>query len=194
MKSGKFVLRIAPAMHHRLSRQARERGVSLNQICKELIESALEKGPDSFQPPSFLAPILKSLRDSFKEKLLGVLLFGSQVSGRASALSDWDLLIVLDLSIPLHRSLYSWWDESIRPEGDRVVNPHFSHLPPSPAEAGTLWLEVAVNSRILWEKGMLMTSGLEGIKHFIASGAARRYWSHGQPYWVKQDEEPGTRP
>lgn len=186
--SGRFVLRIPAPLHRRLSREAERRGLSLNELCNLLIESNLEGRKNDEEKFSFLNPIVKQLTNHFKD-LLGVVVFGSQVTGKATQSSDLDLLIVLPSNLPITRSLYRWWDEEIPSVGPITVNPHFVHLPPSPDGAGSLWLEVATAHEILWERNGAVGDVIKKLLEIIALDRVRRYWSNGQPYWVKSHEE-----
>ncbi|HEX5037370.1 MAG TPA: toxin-antitoxin system HicB family antitoxin [bacterium] len=186
--SGRFILRVPNALHGRLAREAGSRRISLNRLCTGLLQAGLERKNEPSRRFDSLSPVVKSLKKRFGKDLLGVLVFGSQVTGRATAASDVDLLIVLHDRIPLTRSLYRWWDESVdsvRLPEEPVVNPQFVHLPETPEEAGGLWLEIASASEILWDGGARLARTLEGLRDLIARDRFRRYWSNGAPYWVK---------
>lgn len=191
--SGKFVLRISPQLHRQLAREASRLGISLNQLCSNL----LEKNPNleglKRERFNFLDPILHETKQRFGKDLVGVAVFGSQVTGQATTGSDLDLLIVLALTVPIYRPLYSWWDEKITAPGATIVNPHFVHLPPTPEEAGSLWLEVAIAHEVLWQRENQLGRVITKILDRIASDRLRRYWSNGQPYWVRTDEEQRPR-
>lgn len=185
--SGRFVLRLAPGLHRQLSSEALRRGNSLNKLCTELIRQGLEGGRPQAEVQSFLSPLVERLKGHFGHHLEGIALFGSQVSGGATRLSDWDLLIVL--SLPLTRFLYRWWDESHLSPPGKVVNPQFVHLPSHPAEAGSLWFEVASASEILWERKGRLGKFLDKIRKRIEEDKIRRYWLSGQPYWIHNQSE-----
>lgn len=188
-RSGKFVLRLEPKFHRLLSQEAKRRRASLNSLCISLLQRGLEKGESTDERFEFLKPVLDQIKSHFGKDLQGVFIFGSQVTGQATESSDLDLLIVLEKLIPLARSLYRWWDEKVSLSGTIVVNPQFVHLPLSVEEAGSLWLEVATASQMIWEKDRVITDFLELLREFIASDRVRRHWSQGQPYWVRQSEE-----
>ncbi|MBI2083255.1 MAG: toxin-antitoxin system HicB family antitoxin [Deltaproteobacteria bacterium] len=187
--SGKFVLRIEPKFHRLLSQEAKRNKTSLNNLCASLLKKGLEKGEPVAEKFAFLKPTVDQLKDHFGKNLLGVLVFGSQVTGEATESSDWDLLIILSNEIALTRSLYRWWDEEATLLGTIIVNPQFVHLPASLEEAGGLWFETACASHVMWEQGRVITDCLDQLREFIASDRVRRYWSQGQPYWVRQNEE-----
>ncbi len=189
--SGKFILRSPAELHQRLVQEAYQKGMSLNQICLHFLSEGLDRLKNKEKSFDKYLWILKPLRKYFKEQLLGVILFGSQVTGEATPASDVDFLIVLSPSSPLSRASYRWWDQHIgesRHEG-KILNPQFVHLPASPRKAGGLWFEVALAYSILWEKGKRISSSLKGIKKIIYNGEIRRFVSHGQPYWVWRNDE-----
>lgn len=188
--SGKFVLRIPPDLHKKLTYLAKKNGVSLNILCMRLIKSGLQKREDFIQAFPSLEPTMECLRSHFKEEIEGLLLFGSQITGKATEGSDVDLAIVLSQNISLNRSLYRWWDETFPDE--KIINPHFIHLPSSPLEASSLWLEIASASHLLWERGNKIHLFLKRVQSSIQQNESRRYWSHGTPYWIKSDEESRT--
>ncbi|MBI4373525.1 MAG: nucleotidyltransferase domain-containing protein [Deltaproteobacteria bacterium] len=191
--SGKFVLRIEPKFHRLLSQESERRKTSLNTLCIDLLKRGFKKGDTEDERFGFLKPIIRQVEDHFGSELEGILIFGSQVTGQATESSDLDLLIVLKSSLPLTRSLYRWWDEKVSLSGTIVVNPQFAHIPLSMEEAGSLWLEVATASQMIWERDLVVTDFLELLREFIASDRVRRNWSQGQPYWVRQDEEQRLR-
>lgn len=184
-----MLLRLDPALHRRLALRAQERRVSVNRLCADLLERGL--GHREVRPwwEDQAKGVVDLLRRHFGGALLGVAVFGSQVQGSASEGSDVDFLIVLDRRTSLQRSLYAWWDGAVRWEGPAEASPQFVHLPKDPAEAGGIWLEAAVASEILWERGRAFSSMLVRLRGEIKSGAVRRFWSNGQPYWVRGEDE-----
>jgi predicted nucleotidyltransferase len=193
--SGRFLLRVKPSTHGHLAQEAKRRGISLNRLCAEALQRGLETHPTESSHFDFLSPVVSLLRAHFGKNLVAVLVFGSRVTGKATATSDLDLLVVLEDGVPLTRSLYSWWDESVDSLGraseridlpaNPLVNPQFVHLPENPEEAGGLWLEVATASEVLWEGRGRITKALDGLRNLIAQDRFRRYWSNGIPYWVR---------
>ncbi len=189
--SGKFVLRLPAELHKRLNAEAKKQGQSLNNICLKFLSQGLDPKKENKGSGQKYRGILKMLKQHFKAQLLGILIFGSQISGEATASSDVDFLIILSSSIPLTRSLYSWWDKKIggiaHPKEE--LNSQFVHLPTSPLQAGGLWFEVALAHEILWERGSCISSFLKGLKGMISEGEVRRFTSHGQPFWVWRENE-----
>lgn len=187
--SGRLLLRIDGGLHRELFEAARARRMSVNALCGRLIEQGLHlrETPPWWQGDADRIATL--VRKKFGRHAHGVLLFGSRVEGTATDESDIDVLIVVGDAVPLRRDLYRWWDESVQPHVDRRVNPQFAHLPALRDEVGGLWYEVAMTSRVVWERGRKLSSVLSRIKDDIANDLVRRYWSHGQPYWVRRDDE-----
>ena len=183
--SGKFVLRLDVKTNERLVSEAERRRTSLNRLCRDILVHGLERNDVEEDPFRFLIPTILLLKGHFKKNLLGVAVFGSRVTGKATENSDFDVLVILADTVPLVRSLYRWWDESLEMFEGKVVNPHFVHLPASPEEAGGLWLEVAVASKILWEEKGLVTSFIDKLLLQMSSDKIRRHWSNGMPYWEK---------
>lgn len=120
---------------------------------------------------------------------MGVVLFGSQATGEATASSDIDLLIVLDKKIALVRSLYRWWDSNIEWNGNKELNPHFVNYPEKAEEAGGMWLEIAQYGQIIYQKNKMIDNVFKELKDMIAQGMVRQHSSNGHPYWVWRKNE-----
>jgi predicted nucleotidyltransferase len=202
--SGNFVLRISPQLHRNLRDTAARRGLSLNALCSEILGAAVDgsagptAGGRSGRGGGPMAQVVERCREVFADQLLGVVHFGSTARKQAFPDSDVDLLLVMDTSVPLRRALYAQWSDEVEPLTarlfEREVSPHFSHMPSSPAGAGGLWLEVAIDGRVLWEREDVVSNALRGILTHLAEGGATRRIQHGHPYWVrdrgKSAEEP----
>ena len=182
--SGKFVLRVPKGTHQTLAKEAEKRSLSLNSLCLQLLDLGFKAKENTAHP---YPHIIKNLQKKFGENLLGILLFGSQVTGNSTANSDVDFLIVLSDEIPLTRSLYSWWDETVSQTG-KTLNPQFVHLPQIPSEAGGLWFEISLAHQLLWEKRNHVSKFLEQLQGLMAADRVRRYWSNGHPYWVWRNQ------
>ncbi len=169
--SGKFVLRIPEALHQTLSLDALAKGCSLN----ELIQAKLSER-------SWLSDeIIGKMVEAFDP--LAIIQFGSSVRGEQTRDSDIDLLIVLDKSVAIERRLYDRWDQFLGPM--RKYSPQFVHPPDFEGSIGGLWLEVALEGQILFERDALVRRSLARIKDLIASGHYIRRWTHGQSYWTE---------
>ena len=121
--------------------------------------------------------------------LLGVLLFGSTARGETRDSSDVDLMIVVDAQLPLTRSLYAGWDQSLDKTGSSRLSPHFVHLPGSAEEAGSLWLEAAVDGIVLFDREGAIARLLRAIRRSMAEGKVQRKSAYGHPYWVRRGKE-----
>lgn len=168
--SGRFVLRIPPPLHQQLSQQARARGLSLNALCTQLLESSLPT------PPPEVARV-RSLFDS--QGLLGVVLFGSQARGTAHENSDTDLFLIFEPGTRIDRALYRQWQ-------DDAVSIHASALLSADEAPTSLWLEVAWEGRLLWARDARMTQCLARLRALIATGHYTRKSAHGQGYWIQK--------
>ncbi len=194
MNSGKFVVRIDPALHGKLQEISRTQGISLNQLCRlRLAQNTPLVDPSkvqSFDLPSALQNAILALNIPIE----GLVLFGSQVRGDATDFSDTDLLIVLQAGAEITRDLYAVWDERMQSQSDAIdalkLVPHFAALPASVSEAGSLWLEVSLNGTVLWEKSRgRVKRFLFTLREAIAEGQFQRKSSHGHPYWVRGTHE-----
>ena len=175
--SGKFVLRLPSDLHKTIKDRAFQEGVSLNDICLQFIEAGLL----SFSPVSRLhQQVQENAKRLYGDRFIGLLLFGSQARGEAHDKSDIDLLLVLDNSIPVCRELYKDWT-GIMPEN---VSIHFAHLPQDVSLAGSLWLECALDARIIDDPRNEIARHLTKLRQFITSGKVIRKLTHGQGYWV----------
>lgn len=173
--SGRFVLRIDPALHGRLRAEAAGQGLSLNELCgQRLAQPGVgAAGPVVARAAALLGPAV-----------LAVLAFGSWARGFAGSESDVDILVVAARSVRLTRALYARWDElPLRLEGRRV-EPHFVHLPEGAKRPSGLWCEVAVDGLVLYDRDLETARYLAWVRSLIASGEVRRALAHGQPYWV----------
>lgn len=169
--SGKFVIRMNPQMHAQLKKEAYNQNISLNEMVNLKL---LKANPDRY----------KSIKKEFKDSLIGIVLFGSTVRGDFRSSSDIDLLIVLDNSQPIQRSLYSRWDEKIEPELGSKYSPQFSHLTDL-NNISSLWLEVGLEGEIIFDPSKKIRRTISQIKNKIASGQYIRKVTHGHPYWIR---------
>ena len=177
--SGKFVLRIPQQLHRELKTSADQHGVSLNTW----ILNQLENSSDTSD--SDLLNLLPLLAKHFLDEMMGVVLFGSYVRGESRATSDIDVLIVLKSSSLIDRSLYRVWESKIADKVSRKLEPQFVSLPTGSAMASSLWLEVALEGHILYDKEDAVRKYLKHLREQIASGDYQRKTSHGHPYWIQ---------
>lgn len=185
--SGKFVLRVGPELHARLCQEARTRNLSLNEYCVRMLRGEIVDA--RFVSLGLDQEFLESLIDAFPARPIAVVLFGSVARGEDTAASDIDLLIVFDRGVPITRSLYRGFDETVDISHFRYpANPHMVSLPESPGDCGSLWFEVALDGVVLWEDGSKVSRFLRSVRQFTSGGGITRKTAYGHPYWVKQRE------
>ena len=184
--SGRFVIRLPVKLHAALRHKADAENLSLNQLCLRALAGYLDpRWPEVPAPQE--SSWLQAARRVLGKNLLGAVLFGSEARGEARADSDLDLLLVAGPNVPLSRHLYSLWDEQ---PNDERHSPHFVHLPATPAEAGSIWLEAAVDGVVLHDPEGRIGRFLGQVRRAIASGRLRRKTAYGHPYWVKSEGGP----
>ncbi|NJL29290.1 MAG: nucleotidyltransferase domain-containing protein [Thermoanaerobaculia bacterium] len=133
------------------------------------------------------APIAEAIDRAaalFGDSFHGIVLYGSSARGEMREGSDIDLLIVLDPTIPLNRSLYRVWDERPSAWRGRRVEVHFAHLPPAGARLSGFWAEIARDGIVLHECGAAISDRLSELRRELRSGRLERRTSHGQPCWL----------
>ena len=116
----------------------------------------------------------------------GLVLFGSMARGQQTASSDIDLLIVLNRSTILDRDVYSRW--KLGRFAGREIAPLFVHLPADGERVGGLWLEVALDGVVLFDRDLRVTRFLSRVRNLVAGGRVRRMITHGHPYWVYSED------
>jgi len=177
--SGRFVLRLPPALHASLRARARSAGLSLNEYCVRCLSAA----GSGLGHEASAGAVIEAAARAAGEGLLAVVVYGSWARGEARTTSDVDVLIVVDQQTALTRQLYREWDEMPPRWQDRPVDPHFVHPPPDRVEGGA-WAEAAIDGIVLFERGDVVSTGLARIRRTIAEGGLTRRHSHGQPYWT----------
>ena len=182
-------MRIPPELHAELKRRASRKGYSLNKYCLAALQNAVDQRSDSLgaarESEDYWIRLAEKL---LGDALLGVVLFGSSARGENRDDSDIDLLIVVEQQISLTRNLYCKWDEEGTDPDD--VNPHFVHVPAKMEEAGSLWLETAIDGIVLYEKGRSLSRILARIRRAISEGHYQRKEVYGQPYWTRSKPYP----
>lgn len=177
--SGRFVLRMDPDLHASLREAAGRAGTSLNEYCiRRLSEPEREW-------PSEVGAVVDRAEGIVGEALLGVVVFGSWARQQATASSDVDVLVVMDVGFEITRGVYRKWDASPLVWDGRPVEPHFVHLPDVGNRVSGMWAEVAVDGVVLFENGFVVSEKLVAIRRKILSGKMVQRRSHGQPYWVE---------
>lgn len=118
----------------------------------------------------------------FHSDILGLILYGSQVRGDATEISDIDVLVVLDSAIKINRALYSELD--YLEELDPRVCIMLTHLPNEESKLGSLWLEVSQCCEVLMDPTKAIKKVITRSKKLIQDEKVVRKKSHGQGYWV----------
>jgi len=181
--SGRFLLRIDPGLHAALRHAASASGQSLNEYCSRKLAAPIG------ELSAFAAAAAAVTRSAAVagDALVGVVAFGSWARSELHDASDIDLLVVLDRSIELSRTLYRRWDEDPVIWEGRPVEPHFVTLLEPPAPAVGLWAEAAVDGIVLFARDLELQARLAAIRRDLIEGRVVRKRAHGQPYWVAGD-------
>ena len=179
--SGRFLLRIDPALHGLLRAAARELGLSLNDYCARKLALPADAAALATGGPA----VVRRAVDLYGEHLAGVIVFGSWARGEAAEGSDVDLLVVLDRRLQLTRSLYAPWDAAPVSWDGRPVEVHLVHVPAASEASSGIWAEVALDGLVLYERGRRISTRLGEVRRDIAAGRLRRRVAQGQPYWTR---------
>lgn len=179
--SGRFVVRIEPSLHASLRARARSEGISLNRYCAR----ALGSPRSELMPPA--AEAVGRAHSILGEALLGVVVFGSWARGEPSWESDLDVLLTVGDQVPISRGLYRQWDDGPALEWDgHAVEPHFVHLPGKDETPSGLWAEVAMDGLVLFERALVVSRTLVGVRRRILEERISHRVVHGNPYWVRE--------
>jgi hypothetical protein len=178
-QSGRFLLRLPPSLHGALQASARAEHLSLNEYCVR----RLAAGGSGLTADDGAAAIVTAAADLVGDALVAVVVYGSWARSEAATTSDVDVLIVVESSVALTRSLYRKWDKAPVTWRGRTLDPHFVH-PPGDRPTGGVWGEVAIDGIVLFERGWRLSARLVQIRRSIAAGRLVRRFVHGQPYWT----------
>jgi len=174
--SQKILLRLPKPLHEAVKARAAAAKVSINSLLERYISQGVANQID--RDESTL--IVNKARRDFGTAFKGLLLFGSRARGDAHDTSDTDLLLVVGDEVRIERSLYRQWDQLL-PEH---VSLHIAHLPSRAEDAGSLWLECALDARIISDPTGDIAALLAKVKEYVTSGAVVRRVVHGQGFWV----------
>lgn len=172
----RILLRLPTHLHEAVKARADAARTSINSLLEHYIARGLQ-GPNDDLADS---EILNLAKREFGTKFLGLLLFGSQARGDVHDMSDTDILMVVDDSITIDRALYRLWDQRMPDD----VSLQIAHLPANPRDAGSLWLECALDARILHDPTGRIADFLAQAREYITSGNVVRKTTHGQGFWV----------
>jgi predicted nucleotidyltransferase len=178
--SGRFLLRLPPALHGALQAAARAGGVSLNEYCVRRLAAS---GPAAAAGEAAAALVTRAAA-LVGDALAGVVVYGSWARGDATTTSDVDALVVVEPSVALTRSLYRSWDEAPVAWQGQPVDPHFVHVPGGRVSGG-VWGEAAIDGLVLFERDPRLSAYLARVRRAIAEGRLVRRLVHGQPYWTE---------
>lgn len=177
--SGRFVLRMEPAVHEALRAAAAAAGMSLNEYCVRKLAA-----PGLRVHEGALSVVTRAF-ELFGESVVGVVLYGSWARDELVARSDVDVLVVVDPEVAITRSAYEVWERERVLWDSHRVEPHFVHLPEPNGRLTGTWAEAAVEGIVLYERGFEVSRRLVALRRRIAEGVYTRRWAHGQPYWVE---------
>jgi hypothetical protein len=175
-KGSRILLRLTKPLHDAVRARAAQEGLSINSLLERLVS----QGISTPLANTITESIIERARREYGKHFTGLLLFGSQARGDQHDTSDTDLLLVVSAELRIERSMYRAWDQFL-PDG---ISLHIGHLPQSPSDAGSLWLECALDARILFDPTGAIKHTISSVRDFITSGAMVRRVSHGQGYWV----------
>lgn len=188
-----LLVRLPEELHRQLLLMARTQNLSVNKLCVRCIEAGIRSNEGTHYDR-----LNQQLKAEWGADFLGLILFGSAARDELRPDSDIDLLIVLSDQLPLTRSLYSRWEEQIAPHVARTfareVSPHFAHLPHSAEAAGSIWLECALEGKLLHDPSGEVSAKTKAVRELIARGAVTRATSHGHPYWIRTENEKESDP
>ena len=179
--SGRFLLRLDPALHEALKAAAGDAGLSLNDYCARKLALPLDVA--SLAGGGY--EVIRRAAQRYGASLTGVVVFGSWARGEAAAGSDVDVLIVLDRRLPLTRSLYATWDAAPGTWNGRPVEVHLVHLPEQVGAASGIWGEVALDGLVIYEQPHRVSECLAALRREIAAGRFVRKIVLGAPYWTR---------
>jgi len=186
------MLRISPELHRNLQLAAEQKQLSLNQYCTRQLSTGyyLHTTTVSDRPYGISVSLLKDLFVKAGLPVIAGLVFGSVSRGDATNSSDLDLLFVLATNQVPTREHYAQWDKLVMPTvrswSGWEIAPQFVALPSAWEQAGSLWFEVAVEGKMLWEDDPSVSKFLLQIRQAMAEGKLVRKSSHGHPYWIRE--------
>ena len=170
-----FNLRLDPQLFRSLKAAALAQKISINAYCVNRLSKRSEVIGSH-------ADVIQKLQKLFADDLVGVVLFGSTARGTQTASSDVDFMIVLNSRCPISTALYRQWDAEF---DSANLSPHFVHLSDNIEKLGSLWLEVALEGKTLFDSTGLVENTLRKLRQLIAQGKFRRSMTYGVPYWKK---------
>ncbi len=185
-----FLLRLNESKLINIKKSSKDMGLSANEYINFIIDEK-RVAAQAYQEDN---PIIKVIsKSSLFEKIEGIILFGSVAKKVDTNSSDIDLLLVMNQGTRINRSLYSVWDDEIESKltkiitASREVSPHFVEYPMTIDDVHSLWLEVSISGIPLYKRTNKIDQILEKIRLAIAENKFIRKNSHGQPYWIRNE-------
>ncbi|MEX1184402.1 MAG: HEPN domain-containing protein [Gemmatimonadota bacterium] len=164
LPSGRFLLRIAPALHARLAGSAQARGVSLNEYCARSLARGEATAPGPWD--EVVAKAVAQLGPG----VVGVAVFGSFARGGARPDSDIDVLVVTAAAVSIERALYRPWDAADLRVAGLVVEPHFARLPSADDPVSGFWAEIALDGAVIHDPELTLSRTLVRIRRAVLAG------------------------
>ena len=178
--SGRFVLRLDPALHASLREVARAAGTSLNRYCASKLSSSAPVLDHE------AAAIVHRARAILGESLLGVVAFGSWTRGAESPSSDLDILLAAGERVSVSRDLYRNWDaEPGLSWHGHPVSPHFARLRPEFEPVSGFWAEVALDGLVVFDPEWVVSRHLVALRRRISAGEIKQRVAGRRSYWVR---------
>jgi hypothetical protein len=176
--SGRFVLRLPPALHAALAAAARARGLSLNEHClRSLARAEAATG-------SGLTEAVARALEQLGSAVVAVAVFGSWARGEMSASSDVDVLIVVSPEVEITRSLYGPWDDGDLMIEGHLVAPHFVRMRGPGEPVSGLWAEIALDGAVVYDPDLSLSRELSRIRRAILGGGLVRRSAGGRSWWT----------
>lgn len=176
--SGRFVLRVPPPLHARLTESARTMGVSLNEHC---VRSLAGTEADS---RGALADVVAEALRQLGADLVAVAVFGSWARGEAGPSSDVDVLIAVRRSVEITRALYAPWDDAEAVIDRHPVEPHYVRMPSPDDPISGFWAEIAIEGAVVYDPDLLLARELTRIRRAIVEGTLVRRTGGGHAWWT----------
>lgn len=146
------------------------------------------------------AALLRACEGVYGERLIAVVIFGSNGRGTARPDSDIDLLLIAE-PLPNGRVRRVEEFEEVEKRFGRLLPPELGAAPPlspvlkTPEEVGhgsPLFLDMTEDARILFDRGSFFARELDRLRERLAQLGARRIWLGNAWYWdLKPDYRPG---
>jgi len=130
-----------------------------------------------------MMPVIAALKQALGDNLIAAVLFGSRARGDSNEFSDWDLLVIARglPERPFQRHLYlkkmlpDFWRGQVAIVA-KTPEEFEAHLP-------SLYLDIALDGRILFDTNEYATSHLSRLRQLIRSEGLRREQKKDDLIW-----------